>query len=103
MENRKFCYEGGIVEYVNHISKSKETLHPKPIFFTKTVSDIIVEIGMQYNTSYAETVYTYVNNINTTEGGTHLSGYKAAMTRTVNAYAVEKGLLERRYRYASRR
>ncbi len=94
-ENRKeFCYEGGIVSFVKYLSSHKQALHDEPIYFTQENEENAVEIAMQYNDSYAENVYTYANNIGTQEGGTHLSGFKAALTRTVNDYARKYGIIK---------
>jgi DNA gyrase subunit B len=85
----EFLYRGGIVSFVEHINKNKSVLHPKPIYLSGTKDDISVELAMQYNDSYQEMLYTYANNINTREGGTHLIGFKAALTRTTNNYATQ--------------
>ncbi len=90
----EFLYKGGIKEFVKYLNRSKETVHPEIIYFTKMINNIVVEIAMQYNTSYVESIFTYVNNIHTIEGGTHLSGYKSALTRTMNAYAQEKEMMK---------
>ncbi len=90
-----FKYNGGLVEFVKHLNKSKRALHPKPIYFEGTKSDVEVQCAIQYNDSYNETLFTFVNNINTHEGGTHLSGFRTALTRTINAYAAEKNLLKK--------
>jgi DNA gyrase subunit B len=89
-----FHYSGGIVSFVEHLNKNKTPVHPKPIYISGEKGDIIVEIAIQYNDGYAETIYTYANNINTKEGGTHLIGFKSALTRTVNSYASSSGLLK---------
>ena len=88
----KFHFEGGIVEYVRYINKNKEVLHPDPIYFTASktgdpLETATVEVALQYNDGYNENVFTYANNINTIEGGSHLVGFRAAMTRVVNDYA----------------
>ena len=80
-----FKYTGGLSEFVNHLNKNKQTLHPI-IYFMKQRNDIELEIAMQYTTSYQENIFTFANNINTHEGGTHLSGFKSALTRVINAY-----------------
>jgi DNA gyrase subunit B len=89
-----FQYEGGIVSFVDFLNKNKNLLHEKPIYFQKQKDTTIVEIAMQYNDSYTENVYTFANNINTHEGGTHLAGFKAALTKVSNDYAKSKGLLK---------
>jgi len=89
-----FHYSGGIVSFVEHLNKNKTPLHHKSVYVSGEKEDIIVEIALQYNDGYAETVYTYANNINTKEGGTHLIGFKSALTRTVNSYATSSGLLK---------
>ena len=81
-----FKYEGGISEFVKLLNKNKNPLHPDVIAFEKERDDIVVEIGIQYSDSYNEILFSYANNINTIEGGTHLSGFRSALTRTVNAY-----------------
>jgi DNA gyrase subunit B len=89
-----FHYSGGIVSFVEHLNKNKTPIHPKPIYISGEKEDIIVEIAIQYNDGYSETIYTFANNINTKEGGTHLIGFKSALTRTVNSYASSSGLLK---------
>lgn len=89
-----FHYLGGIVSFVEHLNKNKTPIHPKPIYIHGERGDIIVEIALQYNDGYTETIYTFANNINTKEGGTHLVGFKSALTRTVNNYAISSGLLK---------
>ncbi|MEK6801036.1 MAG: ATP-binding protein, partial [Nanoarchaeota archaeon] len=81
-----FDYEGGLVEFVKWVNKSKEALH-KPIYFTKKEDNIIVEVAVQYDTGYQENVLGFVNTINTVEGGTHVVGFKTALTRAINDYA----------------
>ncbi len=89
-----FQYEGGIVSFVDFLNKNKNLLHDKPIYFQKQKDTTVVEIAMQYNDSYTENVYTFANNINTHEGGTHLVGFKAALTKVSNDYAKAKGFLK---------
>ncbi|MCQ1537224.1 DNA topoisomerase (ATP-hydrolyzing) subunit B [Methanosarcina sp. KYL-1] len=81
-----FSYGGGIVEFVEYLNKKKQPLHEKPIYFERQKDDMIVEIAMQYTNSYAENVYSFANNINTHEGGTHIIGFKSALTRVANDY-----------------
>ena len=89
-----FLYSGGIVSFVEHLNKNKTPIHLKPVYISGEKEDVIVEIALQYNDGYTETIYTFANNINTKEGGTHLIGFKSALTRTVNTYAVSSGLLK---------
>ncbi|MFZ3059014.1 MAG: DNA topoisomerase (ATP-hydrolyzing) subunit B [Candidatus Methanoperedens sp.] len=89
-----FQYEGGIISFVEFLNKNKNLLHEKPIYFQKQKDTTVVEIAMQYNDSYTENVYAFANNINTHEGGTHLVGFKAALTKVSNDYAKAKGLLK---------
>ncbi len=90
----EFKFAGGILTFVQELNKAKNTLHPKVIYFEKEKDGVQIEIAMQYNDGYAENIYSYVNNINTTEGGTHVSGFKAALTRCTNQYCKEKKLLK---------
>ncbi len=89
-----FQYDGGIEDFVLHLNSNKEVLNRKPIFFEGEKDDGEVEIAMQWNSSYQESIFSFANNINTHEGGTHMSGFRAALTRTLNAYARAKGLLK---------
>ncbi|EGO65065.1 DNA topoisomerase (ATP-hydrolyzing) subunit B [Acetonema longum] len=93
-ESREFCFEGGIVSFVEHLNHSKDVLHPKPIYVEGIKDTTVVEIALQYNDSYNENIFTFVNNINTQEGGTHLSGFKTALTRTMNDFARKLNLLK---------
>ena len=89
----EFCFEGGLNSFVEYLNKNKEKLHTTPIYIEKE-GEIPVEIAIQYTTSYSENIYTFVNNINTVEGGTHLEGFKRALTKTFNDYAKEKNILK---------
>lgn len=89
-----FKYEGGIGEFVKLLNKNKNPVHPEVILFEKERDNIVVEIAMQYSDSYNESIFSYANNINTTEGGTHLSGFRSALTRTVNQYGKANKLLK---------
>ncbi|MEI6849869.1 MAG: DNA topoisomerase (ATP-hydrolyzing) subunit B [archaeon] len=82
-----FHYEGGLIEFVKWVNKSKEAVHAKPVYFMKEDNKIVVECAVQYNSSYQETVLSFVNTINTVEGGTHEAGFKTALTRAINDYA----------------
>ncbi len=92
-EEVSFQYAGGIVDFVKHLNETRDDLHRKSIYFESETDDGQVEVAMQWNTSYQESVYSFANNINTHEGGSHLSGFRSALTRTLNAYARGKGLL----------
>ncbi len=89
-----FCYKGGIVSFVEHLNEAKTPLH-KPIFISVEKSEVMLEVALQYNDSYAENLFSFANNINTREGGTHLIGFKAALTRTINSYANSNDLLKK--------
>ncbi|MCH8267529.1 MAG: DNA topoisomerase (ATP-hydrolyzing) subunit B [Acidobacteria bacterium] len=92
-----FCYEGGIAEFVKHLSKGKSVLNDKPICFegvrsADALGEVQIEVALQYNDSYSETVFSFANNINTVDGGAHLSGLRSALTRTINNYGSAAGL-----------
>ncbi len=89
-----YHYDGGIRSFVEHLNRKKETINPEPIYFNGKKDDTLVEIAMQYNESYQETIYSFVNNINTEEGGTHLAGFKLALTRAANDFARKSGVLK---------
>src|SRR5688572_8829477 len=91
-----FHYKGGIVDFVAHLNANKDALHKKTVFFENETDEGRVEVAMQWNSSYQESIFSFANNINTHEGGSHLSGFRAALTRTLNAYARGKGLLKER-------
>jgi DNA gyrase subunit B len=90
----EFQYDGGIEDFVTHLNENKEVINRKPIYFEGEKEDGEVEVAMQWNNSYQESIFSFANNINTHEGGTHLSGFRGALTRTLNAYARSKGLLK---------
>jgi DNA gyrase subunit B len=90
-KHHEFLYEGGIVSFVDHLNRAKTPLHPKVIHLQGDKEATQIEIAMQWNDGYSESIYSFANNINTIEGGTHLIGFKSALTRTVNAYAVANG------------
>ena len=91
-KSHRFQYEGGIREFVTHLNRNKTGITDKPIYMRGEKDGIDAEIALQWNDGYTETLYSFANNINTHEGGTHLSGFRAALTRTVNAYAAKNGL-----------
>jgi DNA gyrase subunit B len=91
-KSHKFHYEGGIVSFVTHLNKNKTAVNEKPIYMRGERDGIEAEIALQWNDGYAETIYSFANNINTHEGGTHLSGFRAALTRTINFYAAKNNL-----------
>jgi len=90
-----FEFKGGIVSFIESLTKNKNVIHKRPIYFRKEKEGIELEVAMQYGDSYSENVFTYANNIHTTEGGTHLSGFRSALTRAVNGYAKGKNLLKK--------
>ena len=93
-QEKEFHYEGGIQEFVSFLNKGKEALYPDVIYCEGEKENILVEVAMQHNDSYTENIYTFVNNINTPEGGTHLTGFKNALTKTFNDYARQNKLLK---------
>ncbi|HVP39142.1 MAG TPA: DNA topoisomerase (ATP-hydrolyzing) subunit B [Candidatus Saccharimonadales bacterium] len=93
-KKHEFQYKGGIVQFVKHLNENKEPLHPKPIYHQGVKDTTEVEFALQYNDSYMETVFSYVNNISTIEGGTHLVGFRSALTRTLANYAEREGFLK---------
>jgi DNA gyrase subunit B len=93
-KTEEFHYEGGIKDFVAHVNSGKDPIHKHVVYFDGETDDGQVELAMQWNTSYVESVFSFANNINTTEGGTHLSGFRAALTGTLNRYARDKGLLK---------
>lgn len=93
-KSETFHFAGGIIEYVEFMDKDKDKINPKPIYLEGEKNAVIVEVAMQYCDTYSENIFTYVNNINTEEGGTHLSGFRKALTRTINAYARKNNMLK---------
>ena len=91
-KKKDFIYEGGIKSFVEYINKNKEVLHKKPIYISGEKNRVIIEIALQYNNSYKESLFTFANNINTTEGGSHLVGFKSALTRSINQYLQNSNL-----------
>ena len=91
---QEFKYIGGIAEFIKHLNRGKQVLHDKPIYMEAERDNVAMEIALQYNDAYSETVFTFANNINTVDGGTHLSGFKTALTRTINAAGQSLGLFK---------
>ena len=90
-----YYFDGGVISFVRHLNRSHQTLHPKPVYVERTFDNAtVVEVALQYNDSFAEKVYTFANNINTIDGGAHLTGFRTALTRTINAYARKSGALK---------
>jgi len=89
-----FIYEGGIQSFIEHLNRNKKVIHPKPIYIFREKDDFFIEMSLQYNDTYTEEVFTYVNNVNTRDGGTHLSGFRSALTRTINSYATQNNMLK---------
>ncbi len=99
VKTHEFLYEGGIAEFIKHLNRGKTVLHDKPIHFESTAklpngSTIAMEVALQYNDAYSDTVFSFANNINTVDGGTHLSGFRSALTRTINAFGQQAGLFK---------
>ncbi|BBA68568.1 DNA topoisomerase (ATP-hydrolyzing) subunit B [Geobacter sulfurreducens] len=94
-KHHDFHYEGGIVSFVEYLNRNRTALHPKPIYFKGEKAGVEMEVALQYNDSYDEKVFSFANNINTHEGGTHLVGFRAALTRTMNTYAAANELLKK--------
>ena len=90
----EFCFEGGLKSFVEYLNQNKEKLNPDPIYIEKTVSEVPVEIAIQYTTAYNENIYSFVNNINTVEGGTHLEGFKRGLTKVFNDYARSHNIIK---------
>ena len=93
IKKAEFCFEGGLNSFVEYLNKNKEKLHPNPIYIERG-GDFPVEIALQYTSSYSENIYSFVNNINTIEGGTHLEGFKRSLTKVFNDYAKDKNILK---------
>jgi DNA gyrase subunit B len=93
-KNTEFRFTGGIVEFVKHLNRGKQTLHDSPIYIEGKRDNVEVEIALQYNDSYAENVFSFANTINTVDGGTHLSGFRSALTRSINNFASAAGMLK---------
>ncbi len=93
-KSHEFYYKGGIAEFVKHLNRNKAPLHDEPLYFETVSDDLSIEVSMQYNDSYDEKIFSFANNINTVDGGTHLSGFRGAITRTINNYAESSGMMK---------
>jgi DNA gyrase subunit B len=93
-KKHEFQYSGGISEFVKHLNKNKEVLHHPPIYFEASKDSVTLELAIQYNDTYTENVFSFANNINTIDGGTHLSGFRSALTRSINNYGQSAGLFK---------
>ena len=93
-KSHEFQYKGGITSFVEHLNSAKAPVHPKVVYIDGEKNDVSIEMALQWTESYSENVYSYANNINTTEGGTHMVGFKSALTRTINSYAQEKKIVK---------
>src|SRR3954454_16828105 len=93
-KSAEFKYNGGIAEFIKHLNRGKQVLHDKPIYMEAERDNVAMEIGLQYNDAYSETIFSFANNINTVDGGTHLSGFRTALTRTINYAGQQMGLFK---------
>ncbi len=93
-KRHEFCYKGGIVSFVEHLNRNKNPIHKKTVYMEREREGVQIEVALQYNDGYQEQIFSFANSINTSEGGTHLSGFKAALTRTINSYGASHGLLK---------
>src|ERR1700690_2754181 len=93
-KHSEFKYNGGIAEFIKHLNRGKQVLHDKPIYMEAERNGVVMEIGLQYNDAYSESIFSFANNINTVDGGTHLSGFRMALTRTINYAGQQMGLFK---------
>ena len=93
-KDNEFYYEGGIVSFLKHLSENKKVLHAEPIYIEREKEEGLLELALMYNDGYNEEIFTFVNNVNTRDGGTHLSGFRSALTRTVNSYAIQNKMIK---------
>ena len=93
-KREEFHFSGGLSEFVKYVNKNKEIVNPKPIYFQKKTDSTVVEVAIQYNSGYQENIFGFVNTINTVEGGTHVAGFKTALTRVINDYAKKKAIIK---------
>jgi DNA gyrase subunit B len=93
-KSHEYCYPGGLVSYIQYLDENKTSLHPQPLYFFQVKDGVEIEIAMQYNDTYNELIFSFANNINTIDGGTHLSGFKKGLTRAINNYITQNNLLK---------
>lgn len=93
-KSHEYCYPGGLVSYIQYLDENKTSLHPQPLYFFQVKDGVEIEIAMQYNDTYNELIFSFANNINTVDGGTHLSGFKKGLTRAINNYITQNNLLK---------
>jgi len=93
-KRHEFKYTGGIAEFIKHLNRGKNVLHDKPIYMEAEKDGVAMEIAIQYNDAYSENVFSFANNINTIDGGTHLQGFRTALTRTINLFGKQSGLIK---------
>src|SRR5262249_49297673 len=93
-KTQEFKSDGGVVSFVKYLNQNKQVLHPEPIYIHGERNGVITDMAIQYNDTYSENVLSFANSINTKEGGTHLSGFRSALTRTINAYATKYNMLK---------
>lgn len=93
-KDKEFFYEGGIVSFIEHLCENKKVIHSKPISIEKEKENFDLQLALQYNDGYSEEIFTFVNNVNTRDGGTHLSGFRSALTRTINSYALQNNMIK---------
>src|SRR4029079_3863975 len=89
-----FKYNGGIAEFIKHLNRGKQVLHDRPIYMEAEKDGVTMEIALQYNDAYSENIFSFANNINTVDGGTHLSGFRTSLTRTINYFGKQLGLFK---------
>src|SRR4029079_1668296 len=92
-QEMSFYFEGGIVSFVRHLNRNRQVVHERPFYVNRESDAGLVEVALQYNDSFGESTHTFANNINTIDGGTHLSGFKSALTRTINDYGKKNDFL----------
>jgi DNA gyrase subunit B len=93
-KSHEYCYPGGLISYIQYLDENKTLLHPQPLYFCQVKDGVEIEIAMQYNDTYNELIFSFANNINTVDGGTHLSGFKKGLTRAINNYITQNNLLK---------